>query len=316
MHPRVDPPGSLLHLAQRQSGVITMDQARQHGLGRRPVERLVAEGHWQRLVVGLYAVSAGRLSWPALAWAGVLQGGADARLGGAAAGYLHGIVVEPPDRLTVLMPEDRRRVDQRYWTFTRERAGDRLRSTGLPPRTTIEDTVLDLCARCEEAGMVDLVTRAVQTRRTSALQLRRRLSRRTRIRGRTFLEALLAEVDEGAQSALEIEYLRNVERAHGLPRGRRQVRSGSSVRDVVYDAYATVVELDGRRGHEGTGRFRDMARDNLATVSGAATLRFGWHDTVGNPCPVAVMVATVLQSRGWTGQMHPCRRCHVRQGGR
>jgi len=84
------------------------------------------------------------------------------------------------------------------------------------------------------------------------------------------------------------------------------------VRDVVYDEFATLVELDGRRGHEGTGRFRDMARDNLATIGGAATLRFGWHDTVGNPCPVAVMVATVLQSRGWTGRIHPCPRCQGR----
>jgi very-short-patch-repair endonuclease len=315
MHARVDPPRSLLRLAHRQGGVITTEQAREHGLGRRSVERLVAEGHWQRLVVGLCAVTTGDLPWIGQAWAGVLLGAADARLGGAAAGHLHGIVVEPPIRFQVLIPEERRRADQGLWTFTRERPGDRVSSTGLPPRTTIEDTVLDLCILGDEAGVVDLVTRAVQTRRTTAQLIRRRLSRRMRIRGRKFLEAVLAEVDEGAQSTLEIEYLRNVERAHGLPRGRRQVRSGVSVRDVVYQEWATIVELDGRRGHEGTGRFRDMSRDNLATVSGAATLRFGWHDTAGDPCQVAVMVATVLQSRGWPGQIHCCRRCHGRQGG-
>ena len=289
--------------------MITLDQARQGGLGRRPVERLVREGHWLRVVDGLYAMRSGELPWLSLAWGGVLLGGEGSRVGGTAAGHLFGMVETPPRTVQLWIPGDRRRVDQDPWTFRREEAGERLRSIGTPPRTTIEDTVLDLCAVHDEAGMVDVVTRAVQSRLTSARQLRRRLSQRTRVRGRRFLETLLADVEEGAQSKLELEYFRNVERAHGLPRGRRQVRAGSSVRDVLYEEWDTIVELDGRRGHQGVGRFRDMARDNVATLSGAATLRFGWHDTVGEPCAEAVMLETVLRGRGWTGHIHACRRC-------
>ena len=32
--------------------------------------------------------------------------------------------------------------------------------------------------------------------------------------------------------------------------------------DVDYEEYGLLVELDGRRGHDGAGRFRDMNRDN------------------------------------------------------
>jgi hypothetical protein len=78
---------------------------------------------------------------------------------------------------------------------------------------------------------------------------------------------------------------------------------------VVYLAYWLVVELDGRLGHEGPGRFRDMLRDNDATVDGEATLRYGYGDVAGSPCMVARQVAAVLSSRGWTGVLRRCSHC-------
>lgn len=45
--------------------------------------------------------------------------------------------------------------------------------------------------------------------------------------------------------------------------------------------------------------FRDTDRDNAATLTGAATLRFGWMAVVGQPCGVAAQVATLLRLRGW-----------------
>ena len=255
----------------------------------------------------------GIVPWIADAWTGILLGGPDARIGGAAAGYLHGLFGPAPEsapgRIDVLVPLARHLESRGCWRFVREGARERSHSVGSPPRTRLEDTVLDLCAGRDEAATIDLLTRAVQTRRTSVGMLRRRLSQRTRIRNRRMLEAVLAEVDEGAESPLEVAYLRHVERAHDLPRGRRQVRSASSIRDVVYDDYRTLVELDGRLGHEDVGRFRDMARDNLATLTGAATLRFGWHDVAGEPCKVAMMVENLLRLRGWTGRPASCERC-------
>lgn len=309
MEPRIDPSAGLLRLARRQGWVLTTEQARRYGLGRRPIERLISAGRWRRLTSGVYYLQSGDPPWLAYAWAGVLIGGPEARLSGEAASYLHGLRDRAPKRIQVLIPEHVRRADRGPWQFRRERAGVRLRSVGLPPRTPLEDTVLDLCAGRSEHELIDVVTTAIQSRRTSAQIIVMRLEMCCGTGGQRLLRAVLADVAEGAESPLELAYLRGVERAHRLPRGRRQVRHERQVRDVVYEEYAVVAELDGRLGHEGVGRFRDMERDNLAAVTGLWTLRFGWHDVRGDPCRVAGMVSSVLRRRGWTGELVPCRRC-------
>lgn len=77
----------------------------------------------------------------------------------------------------------------------------------------------------------------------------------------------------------------------------------------MYDPYRLVVELDGRLGHEGEGWFRDMRRDNVATLAGEATLRYGHYDVTSNPCSVAFEVAAVLTHLGWSGVLRRCNRC-------
>lgn len=122
---------------------------------------------------------------------------------------------------------------------------------------------------------VGLVTQAVSSHKTTAERLLRALRRRDRHPHRKLLEAMLTDVAEGAESPIELMYLRDVEWSHGLPQGRRQ-KSRLGLRycsDVGYDAYQLLVELDGRDAHQGTGRFRDMRRDNWAHLawSGAAS---------------------------------------------
>jgi len=91
--------------------------------------------------------------------------------------------------------------------------------------------------------------------------------------------------------------------------GRRQIDAARHRRDVRYDEFTTVVELDGRLGHEGMGRFRDMRRDNDATVTGEATLRCGHWDIHEPPCLVAREVGYVLAVRGWSGELVTCTSC-------
>jgi hypothetical protein len=308
VHPRCDPSPELLDLARAQDGVVTAGQAELLGLGRHARQRLLRSGQWSRLEGAVLLVHPVPLTWTGYAWAGLLLGGPGARLGGRAAGHLHGFADEPHE-IEVLT---RQRVDDRgRWRFHREGAGVRdPRSPGAPPRTTVEDTVLDLCEGASAREVVDWITRAVQTRRTSAVRLRQALERRSRHSRRRLLAELLGDVGQGADSPLELRYLRDVERAHGLPVGVRQdVSRFRHRRDVVYRAYGLVVELDGRLGHEGVGRFRDMTRDNHATVSGEATLRYGHADVAGEPCGVARQVADVLLRRGWDGPFVRCPAC-------
>jgi hypothetical protein len=115
----------------------------------------------------------------------------------------------------------------------------------------------------------------------------------------------------GVESELELRYLRDVERAHRLPEGNRQCYRGALRHrsDVGYDAFALLVELDGRLGHEGAGRFRDYRRDNDFALRQLLSLRYGWFDVVDRPCAVAFQVGSVLVSRGWRGVPERCDRC-------
>ena len=312
MRPRQEPDDRLLALAQAQSGVITLDQAADLGVGPWAVRRL-ATGPWQRLAPGVFHLGLGVPSWHAQAWAGLLVGGPRARLAGASAAYLHGLEREPPTTVEVLVPLDRQVRDRWPWTFRRERPGARdPRSVGALSRTTVEDTVLDLVDQAATAGEVQgLVASAVQQRRTTVARLRRAAAGRARLRHRRLVDALLDDVAVGAETPLEIAYLHKVERAHGLPRGVRQHRAqhSAAVRDVLYEEFALVVELDGRMGHEGTGRFRDLERDNAAAVAGELTLRYGWHDVEDRACAVAFQLGAVLARRGWLDEPRRCRCC-------
>jgi len=75
---------------------------------------------------------------------------------------------------------------------------------------------------------------------------------------RRWLENVLRDIADGTCSVLEHGYLTKVERAHGLPPGRRQPMdedtSGRVYRDVHYEQYDQYVELDGALFHDSPPR--------------------------------------------------------------
>jgi hypothetical protein len=102
-----------------------------------------------------------------------------------------------------------------------------------------------------------------------------------------------------------------VERAHRLPASRRQRRetgpAGRGVyRDVLYERFATVVELDGRLHGEPHQRDSDLDRDLAVAAQRQLTLRLGWGQVFMRPCSTAACVAAVLQARGWQEEPAPC----------
>ncbi|SDS80119.1 type IV toxin-antitoxin system AbiEi family antitoxin domain-containing protein [Microlunatus soli] len=318
MYARYQPSVEVRRLAELQDGVLTREQALGLGVSRHVLQRLVTQGRWQRPLPGVLLTHDQAASWNANAWAGVLHAGAGARLGGYAAAYLGKLVDDPPAKITVLLPHDRGRASCPPWQFVRERSGVRQPgSIGSLPRTTIDDTVLDLASDRFRDGRrqtpVHWVTTAVQRNLTTPARLRRAVNARARLVGRHELMALLADTDAGAESPLEVCYLNDVERAHGLPVGERQVRVDQRGvrrrRDVRYRKYRLLVELDGELGHAGTARFRDFIRDNAALLDGEATLRYGWHDVTQQGCAVALQVAEMLIRGGWTGTPTRCAHC-------
>lgn len=194
------------------------------------------------------------------------------------------------------------------------RAAAQVDWSAYPPRQRAEDWVLDLASdAASELDAVAAIADAVGARRVRAQQLRDALAGRSRIRRRAFLGAVIDDVAAGTCSVLEHGYLVRVERAHGLPGGQRQVvdsTKGTLYRDVVYEAFGVIVELDGRLFHSRVAdRDRDLDRDLDAAVRDQLTLRLGWGQVFERPCRTADRIGVVLANQGWGGVVRRCPDC-------
>ena len=93
------------------------------------------------------------------------------------------------------------------------------------------------------------VSRAVTERLVTVSMLRAALADRTRMRWRTWLTDALADAEDGVQFPLERRYARDVERAHGLPKAQRQVRSTiggrTHYKDNLYENTASALRSTG-----------------------------------------------------------------------
>lgn len=113
---------------------------------------------------------------------------------------------------------------------------------------------------------------------------------------------------------LEHAYLKRVEHPHGLPRPRRQSPKAvgrRGFRDVDYDEWGLIVELDGRYGHDDPrSRDADLERDlDAAVFETKDSLRLGWGQVIGRPCSTARKVAVKLRNLGWQGAPTRCPNC-------
>ncbi|MEL4359252.1 MULTISPECIES: hypothetical protein [unclassified Luteococcus] len=176
---------------------------------------------------------------------------------------------------------------------------------GEPPRTTVERTALDL-VRQHPDKTVAILADAVNSRKTTAKRILAELEKFDIFPRREVVRGALGDVGQGALSVLEVMWLQDVERPHGLPAGVRQTRSRAGFRDIRYGPL--LVELDGRLGHTGSAVFRDMDRDNLHVLQGETTMRFGFADTDQRPCACAAMVVAGLRMLGQPVDFRSCRR--------
>ncbi len=280
-------------------------------------------GRWQRLHRGVYAAFSGKPTREAALWAALLRAGPDAVLSHQTAAERHGLIDEPSPVIVITVPLSRTPGRQRIpgVIIHRSDAIQRTRHPAmLPPCTRVEDTVLDLIqvAPTFEDGY-GWICRAVGRRRTTADRIRQAMDARKKMRWRRELQTALADAGEGALSLLEYRYVRRVERPHGLPTARRQVRirhrTGNRYLDNLYEEYGVCAELDGTAAHSADEQWRDKRRDNANAARGIVTLRFGFADLRNRQCETAALVATVLRQRGWPGTPRPCPRpdCSTRE---
>lgn len=312
-HPRSVDAARIEEFLARQQGVIARRQVLEAEGTDVDVERLVRRRVWARVHAGVYVAHTGPLGLREAEWAAVLRYW-PAALAGASALRAHGLRAAGGEahRVEVAVDESRRPDPVAGVRLTRVTRFSEVAQLHLsPPRLRLEHAALTVASRAAtEDAAVAVLADACQARRTTALRLQATLARMPRLARRRALAAVLDDAASGAFSVLERRYLVDVERAHGFPRAERQrvVRQGrrTAQRDVDYRGLRTVVELDGRLGHEWTAdRWRDLDRDVAAAVAGDLTLRVGWRQVL-EPCRLAGSVAAVLRARGWHGRLRSC----------
>ncbi len=298
-----------------QEGAITTAHARSLGVPDDAIGRLVDRGRWQRIHRGVLVVTTDRPALATRMWAAHLALGPRSVIGGTTAGRAWGLVTgaaTPGEPVTVVMPDSSSR---RALGVVLRRVPDPelLAHPARQPRIlTVEHTALELFARSvHEADGAELLLTVFRTRLTTPDRLLRAAGQRARLRRRALLHAVCADFDQGVTSPLEHEYRVRVARRHGLPPAPHQAVARTfgrrAYRDLRYEPWGVLVELDGRRGHEAAAAvLRDQFRDNAAVLTGEATLRFGWLAVVGQPCDVAGQVGRLLQLRGWSGRLRRC----------
>lgn len=301
-------------LLDDQAGVVARRQLLAAGLVDHNVRRLVRRRDLVLVHPGVFINHTGAPTWIQRAWAGVLYAWPAALSGESALR-----VADGPGRIRsregdirVAVAHHRRVVNRPGLVIERRRSFDENVLWNLgPPRIRYEDAAIDVAAEARtDLDVIAALASACGGRRTTAARLATSVAARPRVARRAWIEAVLRDVAAGTCSVLEHGYLTRVERAHGLPSARRQLRAVTTSGTVYRDVELTdrlVVELDGRLFHDSTeARDRDMDRDLDACLEGSTTVRLGWGQVFDRPCTTAGKVAQLLALDGWTGHIRPC----------
>jgi Transcriptional regulator, AbiEi antitoxin len=300
---------------QGQSGVISRQQATDAGITAKTIEWRLRSGAWRRVHPGVYATFTGELPRKAELWAAVLQAGAGAALSHESAAEIHELIDKPSSSIHVSVPARRHPGEERKTRGVIIHRSRRLAPEWQPPwqlpRTSVEDTVLDLAAAAKTFDdAYGWISATIGRRRSTPDRLSKALASRPRVRWRAWIAAALCDAADGVHSPLERHYVHGVERAHGLPAARRQAKrrhgSGNRYLDNLYADYGVCVELDGVASHPAQGRWADTHRDNINLVQGTQTLRYNWPDATENRCQTAAQIAVLLQRGGWPGTPRSC----------
>ena len=313
--PRLRPPlpaTALAELSDAQGGAVSRRQVTNLGMTDDQIARSLRRDWQPSGLPGVYLTFTGPVAHLSRCWTALLYAGTGAALCLDTAAWIWGLRDEPPDDVHIMIVSDRRVKKQPGMRIhLRTHLPGRRHPARVPTVVRLEETVLDMADRATPDEVIGLVLRACQRRLTTPDRIRSAADGRATMRHRQLVTDLLDEAVNGVQSTLERRYLHDVERAHGLPRGARNMAeeqtSRRRYRDVRYLRYCLVVELDGRAAHPQDRRELDDLRDNdLLLDEGTRTLRYGWRSVAVHPCETAGQVVELLRSGGWDGAPRHC----------
>ncbi|GAA4785344.1 hypothetical protein GCM10023200_19050 [Actinomycetospora chlora] len=308
-------------LRAQQHDVVTRAQLLAQGFTDGGISAQVDAGRWQRVHEGVYALFSGPLSIEAERIAAFLACRGVALLSHETAAELHGFLkpdLGRPVHLTVPYGTSDFRSDG--LRVHRSRAFAHIGETGsFPPRTNRTHTVLDLAVAAPDAAD------AVRVLHTCALDARvhpgaleRAVELRRPPRHRRAINDGIGLLRDGVLSVLEHRYLVDVEQAHGLPVGRRQVPvlvdGVRRYEDVAYDLPGgrAIARLDGF-GFHGDQQIAliDRRRTVAAALERTFSVPFGWTEVTSFACRTAREVESLLRPLGWIDPFQSCPSCRA-----
>ncbi|WP_345332553.1 type IV toxin-antitoxin system AbiEi family antitoxin domain-containing protein [Actinomycetospora chibensis] len=306
-------------LLAQQHRVVTRAQLLARGFTDDGIRAQVEAGRWRRVHEGVYALHSGPLTRAAQMTAALLACGGAALLSHETAGELHGFLEQEASaaiHVTVRYGCSTARADG--VRVHRSRAFAHIAARGEePPRTSRVHTVLDLVNSAPDRH--EAARRAHQLALDAGvhpLDLERAVELRRPPRFLQPIKDAIRLLREGVLSALEHQYLVDVEKAHGLPEGRRQgpvlVDGVQRYEDITYDLPdgAAVVRLDGFGYHrDRLTALIDRRRSVAAAVAATPAIPFGWDEVTRFPCRTAREVEAVVRWLGWADPLLSCPRC-------
>jgi hypothetical protein len=315
----MEDPEEWLRLRLEQDNVATRAQALAQGLSDAVIRANVAAGRWVPLFRGVFAVVSGEPTpamWRRAALLFIRGPAVLSHQSAAAVLGLPGADESGPIHVTVPYTSSARGCPGIVVHRSRAFAYIVLAACD-PPVTTKVQTLIDLAVAAPDAkeGM-RVLTAGASVARVDGHKIVQALENR---RPRRYAKALLSAAKllaEGVESVLEAGYANDVELAHHIPTGVRQVARIVEGRRRIEDIEYTLplgtltVRLDGWRYHANRRTAHaDRQRDNAAELEGRARLVFGPEEVRGAPCRTAEVLATRMRQLGWTGEIVRCTKC-------
>ncbi|NYD34864.1 hypothetical protein [Actinomycetospora corticicola] len=299
--------------------MASLRQLLAQGFTRSAIRANVAARRWVPLLHGVYALVTGPPTPMMWRWAALLfvrgpvllsHGSAAAVLG------LRGGRDDGPVHVTVPYGSSARGCANLVVHRSRAFAHLGVERGGLPVTSAVV-TLVDLSVEAPTAkeGMRVLTAGAAASRVPPEKILEFLELRPPRRYGKALLAAARLLVD-GVGSVLEAEYATDIEQAHQLPTGVRQVHhrveDTNRYEDVEYrmPLGTLTVRLDGWITHATRRTARsDRARDNAAELEGRGRMTFGWEEVHDCSCTTARLIWSRLVQLGWDQPFVPCARC-------
>lgn len=273
-------------LARRQHGLISRNQAFDHGGTRRTIQMQLDRGTWQRLREGVYVVGSAAPTWQQRAMGACLAGGNDVHLSHRSGLRLQGLV-DRSGRIEVLTDGYRRvRLPGVVVHRSIHLPSEDLTVVDGIPATSVARSLIDVGGRQSTKALGAMVDRAILAGTVDLATLARRTNELTmpgRERPTALMRAIVVRGDghDPGRSAFEARVIAAMAE-RGLPALVRQhpvtrPDGRRALIDLAEPRTMTAIELDGWATHGIRSAFEsDRIRGNELLLLGWNLLRFTW----------------------------------------